>query len=114
MRVLGLPGNPVSAIVCSILFLVPLIRKLLGDPLAAADMSIPAVLGADMNKNDQRQDYMRARISGREAGIPVATAFTRQDSSMLGVLAEAQGLIIRAPFAEAAVKGDSCRVILLD
>ncbi len=113
MRVLGLPGNPVSAIVCSILFLVPLIRKLNGDPEAGGDPSIPAVLGADLGKNDTRQDYMRARVTGLSQGIPVATAFSKQDSSMLGVLAEAQGLIIRAPFAGPAKKGDVCKVILL-
>lgn len=114
MRVLGLPGNPVSSLVCSTLFLAPLIRKLTGDPLAGADLSIPATLGADMRENDIRQDYMRARISGQSEGIPLATAFSRQDSSMLGVLAEAQGLIVRAPFAPAAKKGDPCRVIMLD
>ena len=114
MRVLGLPGNPVSAIVCAILFLVPLVRALTGDPEAGNDPSIPATLGADMNKNDTRQDYVRARIAGLAEGKPVATAFSRQDSSMLGVLAEAQGLIIRPPFAEAAKAGDPCRVILLD
>ncbi len=114
MRILGLPGNPVSAIVCAKLFLEPLVRKLTGDAGASADPSIPAVLGEDMGKNDTRQDYVRARVTGRSQGIPVATAFSKQDSSMLGVLAEAQGLIIRAPFAEPAKKGETCRVILLD
>lgn len=114
MRILGLPGNPVSAIVCAILFLVPLVRALTGDPAAGADPSIPAMLGADMKQNDSRQDYVRARLSGQHEGTPVATPFSRQDSSMLGVLAEAQGLIIRAPQASAASAGDPCRVILLD
>ena len=114
MRVLGLPGNPVSSIVCAILFLQPLVRKLTGDPEAGADRSIPALLGADMGKNDQRQDYMRARIEGARDGLPVATAFTKQDSSLLGVLSQAQGLIIRPPHAEPAKKGDPCRVIMLD
>ncbi len=114
MRVLGLPGNPVSAIVCAILFLVPLVRALTGDPNAGADASIPAILGADMKENDTRQDYVRARLDGLSGGIATATPFSRQDSSMLGVLAEAQGLLIRAPFAPEAKKGDPCRVILLD
>lgn len=114
MRVLGLPGNPVSAIVCAILFLVPLVKALTGDVEAASDGTIPARLGADMGKNDTRQDYVRARIAGLNDGNPVATPFSRQDSSMLGVLAESQGLIVRPPFAEPAKAGDPCRVILLD
>lgn len=113
-RVLGLPGNPVSAIVCAILFLVPLVRALTGDPDAGADQSIPAILGDDMRENDTRQDYVRSRVSGQNEGIPVATPFSRQDSSMLGTLAQSQALIIRAPFAPAAKKGDPCRIILLD
>jgi len=114
MRVLGLPGNPVSAIVCAILFLVPLVRALTGDPGAGEDISIPALLGEDMRENDTRQDYVRSRVSGLHDGAPVATPFSRQDSSMLGTLAQSQGLIIRPPFAPPAKKGDACRVILLD
>ena len=114
MQVLGLPGNPVSAIVCAILFLVPLVRALTGDSAAGADPSIPAVLGDAMRENDTRQDYVRARLSGMNSGQPVATPFSRQDSSMLGTLAQSQGLIIRPPFAPAAEKDDPCRVIILD
>jgi molybdopterin molybdotransferase len=114
MRVLGLPGNPVSAIVCAILFLVPLVRALTGDPDAGADPSIPATLGEDMRENDTRQDYVRSRVAGLSEGLPVATPFSRQDSSMLGTLAQSQGLIIRPPFAPAAKQGDPCRIILLD
>ena len=113
MRILGLPGNPVSAIVCAVLFLVPLVRALSGDKDAGADATRPAILGADLPENDQRQDYLRARISGLNEGIATATPFSKQDSSMLGVLAEAQGLIVRAPDAGPAKKGDSCRVMLL-
>src|SRR3712207_1182088 len=90
MTLLGLPGNPVSSIVCSILFLVPAVRALLGDPGAGADPSEPAVLGRDLPQNDGRQDYLRARLSGaRGAGdsLPVAIPQAKQDSSMLSVLA---------------------------
>jgi molybdopterin molybdotransferase len=114
MQVLGLPGNPVSAIVCAILFLVPLVRALSGDPSAGDDPSIPAVLGEAMRDNDTRQDYVRARIAGLKDGLPQAMPFSRQDSSMLGTLAQSQGLIIRPPFAPPAKKGDPCRVIILD
>lgn len=113
MRILGLPGNPVSAIVCAVLFLVPLVRALSGDADAGADATRPAILGADLPENDQRQDYLRATLAGGENGKPVATAFTRQDSSMLGVLASAHALIVRAPHAPAAKAGDECKVLSL-
>jgi molybdopterin molybdotransferase len=113
MRILGLPGNPVSAIVCAVLFLAPLVRALSGDADAGADATRPALLGADLPENDQRQDYLRATLSGLEDGKPVVTAFTRQDSSMLGVLASAHALIVRPPHAPAAKAGEPCRYIPL-
>jgi molybdopterin molybdotransferase len=113
MRILGLPGNPVSAIVCAVLFLVPLVRALTGDTDAGRDPSRPALLGADLPQNDQRQDYLRATIASDGASLPVATPFTRQDSSMLGVLAKAQGLIVRPPHAPPAKAGDPCRFVPL-
>lgn len=113
MRILGLPGNPVSAIVCAVLFLVPLVRALSGDPDAGEDATRPATLGADLPENDQRQDYLRATLRGVEDGRPVVTAFTRQDSSMLGVLAQAHALIVRPPHAPPAKAGEPCRYIPL-
>ena len=113
MRILGLPGNPVSAIVCAVLFLVPLVRALTGDTDAGRDPSRPALLGADLPQNDQRQDYLRATIASDGASLPVATPFTRQDSSMLGVLAKAHGLIVRPPHAPPAKAGDPCRFVPL-
>jgi molybdopterin molybdotransferase len=111
MRVLGLPGNPVSAYVCSLLFVVPLIRRLSG----RSDLTLPtesAVLGSDLAENDERADYMRASIENRE-GITVATPFPVQDSSMLGLLAKADGLVIREPFAPAARAGSLCVFVKL-
>ncbi len=67
MHVLGLPGNPVSAYVCAVLFLVPLIRRLAG----RADVEPQpesAVLGSDLPANDERTDYLRATLSHRAAG----------------------------------------------
>ena len=113
MRILGLPGNPVSAIVCAVLFLSPLVRSLSGDPEAGADATRPATLGADLPENDQRQDYLRATLQGVEDGRPVVTAFTRQDSSMLGILAQAHALIVRPPHAPPAKAGEPCRYIPL-
>jgi molybdopterin molybdotransferase len=114
MQIAGLPGNPVSAIVCCILFVLPLIRALTGDASAGRDPSIPAILGEDLPANDIRQDYMRARLTPDEHGLPIATAFKRQDSSMLGVLAEAQCLIVRPANAPPAKKGEPCRIVPLE
>jgi molybdopterin molybdotransferase len=113
MQILGLPGNPVSAIVCGILFLVPLVRALCGDPRAGDDPAEAAVLAEAMKANDNRQDYVRGALTACADGLPVARAFARQDSSMLRILAEAECLIIRPPFEPAAAAGDPCRVVRL-
>ena len=113
MRILGLPGNPVSAIVCGVLFLIPLIRALCGDAQAGADRSEPAILGADLGPNDSREDYLRATLTPGGQGLPVATPFGRQDSSMLRVLAQSECLVIRPARAPAAAKGEACRVVRL-
>ena len=113
MQVLGLPGNPVSSVVCAILFLAPLLRKLAGDPDAGAELSEPALLGADLAANDFRQDYLRATLSRDAAGALIATPFGLQDSSLVKLLARADCLVIRAPQAPAANAGDVCRVIRL-
>jgi molybdopterin molybdotransferase len=114
MLLLGLPGNPVSSLVCAILFVVPAIRALLGHPDTGADPSEPARLGAPLRQNDGRQDYLRATLAPSAADLPVATAHAKQDSSMLTVLAQAQALIVRPPHAPAADAGDPCRIIRLD
>ncbi|MCE4223979.1 molybdopterin molybdotransferase MoeA [Methylobacterium sp. C25] len=114
MLAIGLPGNPVSSIVCGQLFVVPAIRALLGDPQAGADRSEPATLGRDMPENDKRQDYMRARLDTAPDRLPIATAETRQDSSMLAVLGRSEALLIREPHAPAARAGEPCRIIRLD
>lgn len=111
MAILGLPGNPVSSIVCARLFLQPLLRALAGDPAAGADASEPAVLGAALPANDMRQDYLRANVSIDPDGRRIATPFTRQDSSMLRLLADAHALIVRAPHAPAAAAGEPCRIL---
>ncbi len=110
MRVLGLPGNPVSTFVCAELFLKPLIRAMLGLP-TAADLAT-ARLVAPMPENDGRQDYVRARLATSDAGL-VATPFEIQDSSMLGTLAAADALIVRPVGAPAAAAGESVPVLLL-
>ena len=109
LRVLGLPGNPVSAFVCAFLFLVPLLRALQGRGDAIPKPE-PAVLGRAMAENDHRQDYLRAKIE-RIDGRLVATPCDRQDSSMLAMLVSADGLLLRAPHALAAKAGSPCEVL---
>jgi len=114
MRLLGLPGNPVSAVVCAVLFLAPLLRALVGDPAAGADLSEPAVFGVDIAANDKRQDYLRASLARGADGALAATPLPSQDSSLIKLMARAQGLIVRAPHAPAAKRGDACRIIRFD
>ncbi len=112
MRVLGLPGNPVSAYVCAVLFVAPLIRKLLG----RHDVEHPltkGVLGRDLPANDEREEYMRATLARRD-GTWVATPFPQQDSSMLVPLAAADCLVIRPAFAPAVPAGTSCEFVKLE
>jgi molybdopterin molybdotransferase len=112
-RVLGFPGNPVSSMVCALIFLRPLIRGLLGDPDAGTDPTRPAILGADVAENDERQDYLRSSVEDG-APLPKVTPFVRQDSSMMGVFARSGALLLREAHAPAAKAGDSCRAIFLD
>jgi molybdopterin molybdotransferase len=111
VRVLGLPGNPTSSMVCSILFLRPLLRALHGEPEPGADPSQPGRLAVDLPANGVRQDYMRASLSHNAEGILVATPVTAQDSSLVKTMARADGLVVRPPHAAPAKAGDSCRVI---
>jgi molybdopterin molybdotransferase len=111
---LGLPGNPVSSIVCGIVFVAPAIRALLGDPAASEDPSEAALLGGDLPANDNRQDYLRAALARSPEGGFTATAQSRQDSSMLAILAASEALIVRPPHAPAARAGELCRIIRLD
>ena len=103
-KVLGLPGNPVSSLVCGLLFLRPLIATMLGFAESRCDET-QAILGADINENDRRQDYVRATLETGSDGQLVVTPFERQDSSMLGLLARSGALIIRPPHAPALAAG---------
>jgi len=111
-HVLGLPGNPVSSYVCGLLFLVPLLRRLSG----RSDLTLPvesAVLARDLPENDERTDYMRARLAETDHGLPVADPFPQQDSSMMVPLAHAGCLVVREPHAPAAKTGERCAIIKL-
>ncbi len=111
MLILGLPGNPTSSMICSILFLRPLLRALHGELEPGADPSQPARLVVDLPANGARQDYMRASLSRGADGILAATPVSAQDLSLVRMMARADGLIVRPPHAEPAKAGDPCRVI---
>ncbi|MBR2688203.1 MAG: molybdopterin molybdotransferase MoeA [Aquamicrobium sp.] len=110
IRCIGLPGNPVASLVCSQLFLKPLLARLGGRPFSQNIRE--ARLATNMGANDRRQDYIRARIE-QDGDTLTATPFGVQDSSMLRTLSEANGLIIRAPYAAAAEAGSACSVLML-
>jgi molybdopterin molybdotransferase len=108
--VLGLPGNPVSCLVCAMLFLQPLIDALLGvERSEAGEIRLP--LAAAIPANDRRQDYLRARIVVAASGTMAVAPFDRQDSSMMARLAAADALVVRPPGAPAAGPGDLVPVL---
>lgn len=111
LPLLGLPGNPVSTLVCAILFLKPAIAAMLGSESHTPLLS--ARLARDLPANDQRQDYLRARLVLRDSEY-WAEPFSIQDSAMLSTLATADALIVRAPSAPPAVKGDRVEILPLD
>jgi len=112
MRVVGVPGNPVSSYVCTVLFVVPLIRALSGRKVIH-HVRETALLGRDIAANDQREDYLRARLEERADGTLIATPVSKQDSSLLANLAAAQALVVRPPFAPAAKAGAPCAILRL-
>jgi len=107
---LGLPGNPVSTAVCALVFLQPAIATLCGGQHTHA--MFRAAIATDMPENDQRQDYIRATIETTEAQLAVRPA-TKQDSSMMGVLATADALIVRPPFDPPLTAGDLVDILPL-
>ncbi len=113
MPVLGVPGNPVSACVCSVLFMIPVIAKLAG-LLEEVPQTVAATLGGPVRANDHRADFIRARLSHGPDGGLIATPFARQDSALQTVLARAGALVLRAPLAPPLEAGAAIRIIRLD
>ncbi len=112
LAVFGMPGNPVSTGVCSVIYL----RRALAVMLGMTDIDAPmqtAVLGEDLGENDQRQDYLRARLNIGSDGDRVAMPFSKQDSAMQAKFAEADCLIIRAPHAPAIEAGERVEILFL-
>lgn len=112
LRVVGLPGNPVSSYIGATLFLAPLLRALSGR-MDVRHQHQAAILGADVPVNGARQDYMRATLTTDEMGRIVAMPQSRQDSAMLAPLSAADCVIVRAPDAPAASAGSPCVILKL-
>jgi len=112
LHVMGLPGNPVSALVTARLFLKPLIDTMLGLP----SETVPphGILTAPLAANDDRQDYIRATLAIDSHGRRSVSPFPVQDSSMQRTMQQAQCLIIRPPLAPAAQPGQSVPILLID
>ncbi len=108
--VLGLPGNPVSSLVCATIFLMPVLARLLGIE-DKTPSRLTARLGRDLGPNDRREDYLRATLTTDADGRLVATPFTTQDSSMLATLARADCLVRRPPHAPAAKAGEIVDIV---
>ena len=111
-HVLGLPGNPVSSLVCGRVFLVPLIHALLGLPTEDRAPETAAV-SVNLQANGPRAHYMRASLDSTNAP-PVATPLPDQDSSLLSPLARADCLIVRNANAPALPKGGNVQILRLD
>jgi molybdopterin molybdotransferase len=112
-RVLGLPGNPVSALVCGLVFLVPMLRRLLGLREYVRGQ-VEAVLGQDLDANGPREHYLRAVSTSGPGGEWLVTPLAAQDSSLMADFARADCLIVRAPDAQALAQGARVTIIPLD
>jgi molybdopterin molybdotransferase len=108
---IGLPGNPVSAMVCALLFIRPAIARMLGTTFEPP--VVFAGLASGLPANGKRQDYVRARIANRDGEL-VVTPLRLQDSSTQKIFAQSDALIIRRPDAPAASEGERVAVLLLD
>ena len=108
---IGLPGNPVSSLVCSLLFVKPAIEAMLD--IAPRDDTAFARLAGELPANDTRQDYIRAKTAIRDGELWVEP-FAVQDSSMLKLLAEASALIVRPPHAQEIHAGERVEILPLE
>lgn len=102
---IGLPGNPVSAMVCGEIFVRPVIEKMLGLP-PEPRRRMEARLAKPLPENGPREHYMRAEVIDRQA-----TVFDRQDSSLLTVLSRANALVVRPPNDPARKKNETVTYI---
>jgi molybdopterin molybdotransferase len=113
LPMLGVPGNPVSSMICALLFLKPALNRMLGLPGVEPAFET-ARLGAAMKPNDKREEYARGRLERGADGGLVVHPFSAQDSAMQMALAKAHALIRRPPHAPAAAEGEAVEIIRLD
>jgi molybdopterin molybdotransferase len=106
----GLPGNPVSTLVCALLFLHPALDRL-GGAAKAEEAAPTARLGVALPKNDRRQDYLRSRLVRAADGTLEVFPFEVQDSSMMRLLATADCLVVRPPHAPAVAAGTAVPIV---
>ena len=111
LPMMGLPGNPVSALVCAELYLKPAILRMQGG--SPGPHFTAARLGRDLSANGTREDYMRATLDHVDGELSVATPFEKQDSSMLSVLSQAGCLLVRPAHAGPAKAGDLVKILPL-
>ena len=109
---LGLPGNPVSSAVCANIFLRPAIARLSGGSYEPE--LVTARLGCDLPENDRRQDYLRSTLAVDADGNMAVEPARKQESSMIGIYAHANALIVRPPFDPPKSAGDAVMVMRLD
>jgi molybdopterin molybdotransferase len=112
-RVIGLPGNPVSTLVCALVFIRPALQAMLGQQ-DSDNGEERAIAGRDLAENDNREDYLRSTLSRDGEGRLVATPFGKQDSSMQFLMQQAQCLVVRPVRAPALAKGSPVRILRLD
>ncbi len=110
---IGLPGNPVSSLVCALIFLAPAIRRMLG-MAETLPRTVIARLGEDLEENDEREDYLRATVTRGPDGSVTATPYSKQDSSMFATIARSDALLVRPRHAPPAKAGDPVTIIPLD
>lgn len=110
---LGLPGNPVSAMVCGEIFLRPALDRALGLP-SGPRARRTGRLETPLEANGGREHYIRAAAVEHADGIPRLSSLSRQDSNLLATLSEANALVVRAPHAPAAASGEMVEFVPLD
>ena len=106
---LGLPGNPVSSLVCARIFGQPLVARLGGRPFR--HRWVAATLGRDLPANDHREEYMRAMVT--HGTPPVVTPVLHQDSSLTSRYAQADALVRRPANAPPSKVGDPCMALFV-
>ena len=112
-RVLGVPGNPVAALICGLVFLVPMLHRLLGLREHGREPQ-EAVLGQALEANGPREHYMRATSTWRSGGERLVIPLAAQDSALMADFARADCLIVRPPDAPALAQGERVMIIPLD